>query len=96
MLQIKTIIGTTECYDEFDKQVNAALADGWYLIKRDVLAPYISEGIEYARCLIAELEREIITDEEKCCENCAYRDCAENQDPCRSCGEDADKWEAAE
>lgn len=96
MLQIKTIIETTECYDEFDKQVNAALADGWYLIKRDVLPPYVSEGYDYARCLIAEMEKVIITDDEKCCDNCKHNDRLCTEEPCLSCSDDVDKWEAAE
>lgn len=56
MKQIKTII---ERYaDNFDKAVNAALAEGWILTKREVLPPFEGERFYAEQKLYAELERE--------------------------------------
>lgn len=51
MLEIKTISGGKK--DTFDKAVNAALRDGWDLVRRDCLIV----GPEHTPCLYAELER---------------------------------------
>ena len=56
MLQIKTI--TTAEPAEFDELVNAAIADGWDLVKRDVLPPFEGDTRFYKRTFYAELERE--------------------------------------
>jgi hypothetical protein len=83
MKQIKTIChASTEI---FDNEVNAALTDGWTLVNRYTLPS------EY---FVAELEREVITEAERTCDNCRYRDQEENMEPCRNCSKDADKWEA--
>lgn len=99
MKQIKTI-----CVDQsnegvqavFDKAVNEALAEGWTLTKRCILNPYESETFVYYRTLYAELEKEIITEDERSCSNCQYRDLAEYEPPCIACDPDGtgvDKWE---
>lgn len=83
MLQIKTIYDTEP--EKFDEKVNAALAEGWTLTKRHL-----------ASCgWNAELERVIITEDEKCCDNCKHGDKQATVPPCNFC-EDASKWEAWE
>lgn len=83
MLQIKTIRNADP--SAFDEAVNAALADGWTLTRR-------LSGPDF----IAELEREEITEGERSCENCAHFNLCSDQEPCRSCDENASKWEVAE
>jgi hypothetical protein len=50
-MQIKTIFSTFDNVDEFDQQVNDHLAEGWQLVKRDVLP----ETAQTFRQLYAEL-----------------------------------------
>lgn len=57
MLQIKTITASNP--DAFDELVNNAIAEGWEIVKRDVLPPYESQGQAYRRTFYAELEREV-------------------------------------
>ena len=84
MLQIKTIRNNDpKC---FDKSVNAYLAAGWTLTSR-FISP---EGFT------AYLEREIITEAERSCENCRHNQLTPEQEPCCFCSEDADQWEEAE
>lgn len=86
MLQIKTIY--YHISEEFDKEVNAALAEGWKLTRRT----FDNNGF------LAEMEREVITEAERCCDNCAHNDKDPNREPCRSCvdGEIASSnWEPA-
>lgn len=83
MLQIKTIRRADPC--EFDEAVNAALLEGWQLTRRFI-------GPD---SFIAEMEQVIITEAEKCCDNCKYCDCSADAPPCRGC-EDASHWEALE
>lgn len=59
MLQIKTISNQKKA--EFDAEVNAALADGWELVRRDCLIL----GADRSPYLYAELEREVIVEEEE-------------------------------
>ena len=82
MLQIKTI----RIYDAeaFDRLVNEAIEDGWKLNRRT---------LDNDCYLIAELERDIITEKEQCCENCKHSDKRMNDEPCCRCTETADKWE---
>jgi hypothetical protein len=86
MLQIKTIRAVYT--DDFDFQVNGALQDGWTLVRR-------LSGHDF----IAELEKEVITEEERSCENCKHSDKDSNDIPCCECN-DGDKyptkWEEAE
>lgn len=56
-MEIKTIKRQLDASEEFDKVVNQALAEGWTLIKRDVLAPYEGTTRTYYRMLYAELEK---------------------------------------
>lgn len=64
MIKIKTIATTLENYNTFDEQVNEALAEGWELVRREVVPPY--EGLTrwWDRCLYAEFERVIETEGE--------------------------------
>lgn len=97
MKQIKTITYPLNRAEEFDNEVNAALADGWELTKRAVLGPSPTQDktiIVYAVCY-AELEKEIITDKERGCENCLHGEKDPHEEPCCGCSEDCDKWEAA-
>lgn len=43
-MKIKTIRKKLEYAEEFDAGVNAALADGWKLVKREVLRPFSQPG----------------------------------------------------
>jgi hypothetical protein len=88
MKQIKTI--TRASASEFDEAVNAALVDGWQLIERKLAqTPAGTPDYHYA-----QLEREVITEAERCCENCAHYFKEQGDEPCRSCSEDCDKWES--
>lgn len=84
MLQIKTIKKTDA--DLFDIYVNEALRDGWTLARR----------LTGPNDFVAELEKEIVTEAERCCENCKHRHADPADEPCSSCSDDCDKWEAAE
>lgn len=87
MKQIKTIIADTAL--DFDGEVNTAIEQGWQLVtRRAVLRP---DGYFYA-----EMERDVITEDERCCENCKYYDHDTTDEPCFSCLETASKWEAEE
>ena len=61
MLQIKTITYRLGDAKEFDDAVNAAIAEGWTLTKRDVLRPLaqpsVSSGNYFYTMLYAELEK---------------------------------------
>lgn len=98
MLQIKTIRNRLDNAESFDKAVNAALAEGWVLIKREVIIPRAqSENMQTHTMLYAELERVVITEAERCCENCAHGDADPNSEPCRSCNDGTlEGWEPAE
>lgn len=94
MLQIKTIVDRLEDADQFDNEVNAAIAEGWMLKKREVLLPRSqSESLTARIALYAELERVVITEAERGCDNCRYCDCDATLEPCANCSENADKWE---
>lgn len=84
MLQIKTIKATFP--RDFDQQVNEALADGWTLTRR------LTGHDDF----VAEMEREIITEAERDCENCKHSGLPLESAPCCFCNTEADKWEAAE
>lgn len=94
MIQIKTIADTLPDREAFDKKVNEAIADGWKLAKRELVTHTQSSGkTDY---LYAELEREVITEAERCCDNCKHLDNDADAEPCASCNGNASKWEAAE
>ena len=61
MIEIKTIATKIENYNTFDEQVNEALAEGWELVRREVVPPYEGPTRWWDRCLYAELERVIET-----------------------------------
>lgn len=60
MLEIKTILQQLRNYGDFDKVVNTALAEGWELVRRDVIT---QSSDSYEPMLYAELERVIETEE---------------------------------
>lgn len=68
MKQIKTVLKPYERLNEFDKEVNALLADGWNIRKREIqkVSGEISEAfaVPAVYVLYAELER-IIEDFEE-------------------------------
>lgn len=64
MLEIKTIAHPATEREEFDAEVNKALAEGWELIRRDIIPPYEGSTYVWERILYAELEREVETEEE--------------------------------
>lgn len=94
MKQIKTIKNRLDNVVSFDKEVNAALAEGWTLTKREVLLPRAQTSTQYTYIMVyAELELEVITEAERCCENCLHYDKDPSVEPCFSCSETASEWE---
>ena len=83
MKQIRTIKTRIEAPEEFDKTVNDAISEGWELTKRYTIPSFF----------IAELEGEIITEAERCCDNCRHRNKPGNEEPCDSCDGNAGNWE---
>ena len=61
MVEIKTIFTKIDDCEKFDKRVNEALAEGWELVRRDVLVPHVPDRYTL---LYAEIERVIETEEE--------------------------------
>lgn len=59
MKKIKTIVNRLDNHEAFDEEVNAAIAQGWELKKREVLQPSAqpTEGHILTPHLYAELER---------------------------------------
>lgn len=58
MKQIKTIVNRMDSYEDFDKEVNSALSDGWSLIERRVIVPEAQSPNRYTyHVLYAELEK---------------------------------------
>lgn len=88
MIQIKTIHHRIDESVKFDDEINAALAEGWRLTKREFVTGYC--------VLYAELEREIITEAERNCDNCRHFDNDADAEPCASCSSTASNWEAVE
>ena len=105
MKQIKTIFKSmnpnakcTQEAQDFDHQVNAALAEGWVLVKREVLQPIDTQQYLFRRVLYAELEREVITEAMRCCDNCKWCEQQPESEPCFSCEGDMinpTNWEEA-
>ena len=52
--QVKTIRACLDNAEAFDAEVNQALADGWYLVRRYTLPSYHGEA---HTALVAELQR---------------------------------------
>lgn len=91
MLQIKTICENDPA--EFDKQVNAAIADGWTLTKRGLIT---RESVYFLHSFYAELERVEITEEDRCCENCKHYHLDPESLPCINCNDGPlEGWESA-
>ena len=92
MKQIKTILRMNS--EDFDQEVNEVLAEGWELVKRETLLI----GQERAVLHCAELEKTLITEDEKTCENCKHYRKSTDQEPCASCDPEAGVcyWEAEE
>lgn len=81
MKQIKTI--AEDNTQKFDDTVNLALQLGWELVRR-----YYTPDNYF----VAELEKETITEAERCCENCAHFNNPGHVLPCKVCI-DASHWE---
>lgn len=64
MLEIKTIMHSVTYLTKFDEDVNQALADGWELVRRDILPAGEGPSRYWERTLYAELEREVEPEEE--------------------------------
>lgn len=62
MLEIKTIFIKIDDCKKFDEQVNQAIAEGWELVRRDVIAPHVPDRYTL---LYAELERITEAEEEE-------------------------------
>ncbi len=99
MKQIKTIMRNASAPEEFDAEVNKAIAEGWTLVKRDVLLPYEGPTRIFHRMLYAELERETVevkqaeqTTGRPSCWTCKWDYKKSNSEPCRNCN-GGDRWE---
>lgn len=64
MLEIKTIMHKFNEVEKFDAEVNEAIADGWDLVRRDVIPGWEGQTTIAYRKLYAELER-IVDDPEE-------------------------------
>ena len=96
MKQIKTVVYRLDNAAGFDKEVNATIAEGLTLTKREHLIP-LTEG-KYTM-LYAELERFTggKAEEARRCENCAHVLNIPNFEPCTSCNTRTHShWEPAE
>lgn len=62
MLEIKTIKNILDNAEAFDKEVNAALVEGWELTRRDIIIPQTTD--KYTM-LYAELERYVEESQEE-------------------------------
>ena len=77
MKQIKTIKNRLDNAEIFDDEVNAALAEGWCLTRREVIRPNAHPvGETSFTMLYAELEREI-PESKRCCEACGTERCTD-------------------
>lgn len=83
MKQIKTIMTRIDAPGMFDQEVNEAIAEGWEMTKRYTIPSFF----------IAEMEGEIITEAERCCDNCRHSTTPGHMEPCASCNDNASNWE---
>ncbi len=93
MKQIKTIATKLDATEAFNERVNAALAEGWTLVRREVL-----EGSPHDHAaLFAELEREVYgKNDPKECKHCKHKNTLFVPDsPCPKC-KNYEKWELSE
>ena len=94
MKQIKTITERLGDAEHFDAMVNEALQEGWRLTKRKVLMPRAQGGERFTFIMLyAELEKEVITEEERNCGNCKHCGAHISKEPCVSCGVGFSRWE---
>jgi lipopolysaccharide biosynthesis regulator YciM len=89
MLEIKTIWGELGSSTLFDAKVNEALAEGWELVRREVLPP--RQVATAPTLLYAELERVIETEEEEEPEDDGLAEWVVSRNPsapyrCNKCG----------
>jgi hypothetical protein len=98
MKQIKTIRYRLNNSEHFDEAVNAALAAGWELKKREVINPQaMSERCSVYIMLYAELERETEPEKvERKCSTCKHVSNPPFATPCNTCTHDNNKWESKE
>lgn len=95
MKQIKTITWRLHNTDDFDKEVNAAIEEGWTLTKRRIIIPNEQpQGNILYTMLYAELEREVFgKNDKKNCTNCKHKGTLFVPDsPCPEC-KSYMKWE---
>lgn len=88
MLEIKTIWGELVNSDLFDDRVNAAIAEGWELVRREVLPRRTERG---ETLLYAELERMTEAEEEEEPEDDGLAEWVVSRNPsapyrCNKCG----------
>jgi hypothetical protein len=99
MKQIRTIVYRLDDVLMFDAAVNALLEDGWDITERKVLQP-TTPPPAIGPCppvlLYAAMERYILGEDEKNCENCKHCDLPPDAAPCRDCSDTGDKWEPRE
>lgn len=91
MLEIKTIIYAVDERKDFDKAVNKALADGWELVRREILPPYEGDTRLWEQALYAELERMIEEEEDEEPEDDGIAEWVVSRNPsapyrCNKCG----------
>lgn len=94
MKQIKTIMVKMRDVDdlaEFDEKVNAAMAEGWALAKREALQV---QSVGIVCVLYAELERQTVEAKKITlgCDTCKWWFKKGYREPCRCCN-GSDKWE---
>lgn len=95
MKQIKTIKNRLDNNEDFDKEVNAAIEEGWTLTKREVIIPQAqSQATTFHTMLYAELEMEVFgKNDKKNCTNCKHKGTLFVPDsPCPEC-KSYMKWE---
>lgn len=85
MKQIKTIMKRADDWMQFDAEVNRAVAEGWTLVKRDVLRPYERPTRIFHRMLYAELERETVGLAPHGCQTCKHINKRVSENPCHGC-----------
>lgn len=62
MKEVKTIVSTligTSTIENFDKEVNEAIKNGWTVVNRQAIAGYARGNYNYEPKLVAFLEREV-------------------------------------
>lgn len=92
-MKIKTIVRQLGDAANFDKDVNAALADGWVLTKRDVLQlqSQPNDGCHYLHTMLyAELEKRDEAEINHRCATCGHFDDVSGY--CDNCRQ-GNKWE---